>query len=69
MRFFGGMSNQDISGALGVSARTITDDAAAAIAWLRAELAGRELPPLHQSAGNSFWGKNGQSDGALVDAA
>jgi RNA polymerase sigma factor (TIGR02999 family) len=38
MRYFGGLKNEQIAAALGVSERTIADDWATARAWLRREL-------------------------------
>lgn len=40
MRFFGGMQDQEIANALGVTVRTVLRDWRAARAWLHAELAG-----------------------------
>lgn len=40
LRFFGGLTNEEAAGVLGVSLRTVTGDWAMARAWLRRELGG-----------------------------
>jgi RNA polymerase sigma factor (TIGR02999 family) len=44
MRYFGGMTAEEIAQVLGVSGVTVARDLRAAKAWLRAHLAGEELP-------------------------
>jgi RNA polymerase sigma factor (TIGR02999 family) len=45
MRYFGGLTVEETADALSVSPRTVKRDWAMAIAWLRAEFAGREGRP------------------------
>lgn len=44
MRFFGGLSEEEIAGALGITARTVQRDWVKARAWLQSELSDSSLP-------------------------